>query len=88
MITIQKYLNTENEKIILNAFNLCLMDFKNRGVGYCKLKGLEFNLILLRDLSKLHFSIISHSGEIKILCELIPTKQLINKYKKEFLKNE
>ena len=86
MITINQYLKLENENITIQAFNLCLLDFKRRGVGYCKLKGLTFTLNLTTDLKKLHFKIyLNNTFQNSLRATIKPTKELINKYKEEFL---
>jgi len=69
-----------------NALNICLNDFKKRGVGYCILEGLEFNFIMNKDLKTLNFKVFdSITDTFKILKVIKPTKEQINKYKSEFL---
>jgi hypothetical protein len=69
------------------AFNICLEDFKKRGVGYCVLDGLEFNLIMHRDLSLMVFKVINplDNFKFKIIKEFKPSQEQLNKYKLEFL---
>jgi hypothetical protein len=69
------------------AFNICLEDFKKRGVGYCVLENLEFNLIMHRDLSLMVFKVINpfDNFKFKVIKEFKPSQEQINKYKSEFL---
>lgn len=73
-------------QFLQKAFNECLKDFNQRGVGYCILEGLEFNLVMYKDCSLMNFKVFDNlSDNFKVLDTFKPTKSQINTYK-QFMK--
>lgn len=72
-------------QFLKKAFNECLKDFNQRGVGYCILEGLEFNLVMYQDCSLMNFKVLDNlSDNYTIIDTFEPTQEQINTYKRNF----